>query len=177
MVEVPPGVRLWLVRHGSTAWSEEGRLCGRSDVPLSPRGRFEVRALRDAATRLTPAGVWSSHLRRARETAELAGLSAVSDERLRELDFGSLEGARWGDLPAAVREAMLVFDAFRAPGGESVSDLARRVEGFLDELAPGLHVLVTHGGVIRLLMRGRGPEAHVAPGGAIRLEAQPAARS
>lgn len=179
-VPVPDGVRLLLVRHGSTAWSEAGRLCGWSDVPLSARGRAEARSLRGRAAALlagTPRGVWTSDLLRARETARLARLPAGPDRRLRELDFGAIEGTRWEDLSDPMRAALLRFEGFRAPDGESVVDLADRVGEFVAGLSPGVHVVVTHGGVIRLLLRDRDPAEHVAPGGAAWLEGRPAARA
>lgn len=179
-IPIPHGVRLWLVRHGSTAWSEVGRLCGWSDPPLSELGRREVRGLRGEAARLLagrPAGVWSSDLLRARETARIAGLPAVPDARLRELDFGQMEGARWEELSAGLRSGLAGFDGFRAPGGESVAELGDRVHGFVRSLVPGMHLVVTHGGVIRLLLGERTADRHLAPGRAVRLEGQTAARS
>jgi len=176
LVPIPGGVRLLLIRHGSTTWSEAGRLCGWSDVPLSVRGREEARALRARAESLAR-GAWSSDLLRARETAGLAGLQAAPDPRLRELDFGAIDGARWEDLSVPLRDALTRFEGFRAPDGESVAELADRVGEFVSGLSPGVHVVVTHGGVIRLLLRGRALADHVAPGETAWLQDQPAARS
>jgi len=174
-VAIPSGVRLLLVRHGSTAWSEAGRLCGWADVPLSARGRAEAGALRRRIGEIRGlCATWSSDLLRARETARLAGLAASPDARLRELDFGSVEGSRWEELSDPIRAGLLGFDGFRAPGGESVAGLAARVGGFLSGLPPGSHVLVTHGGVIRLLLSDR---RAVAPGEMVWAGAQPAACS
>lgn len=171
-LNVPDGVRLWLVRHGATAWSEEGRLCGWSDVPLSAGGRDAAEGLREEAARVlrSAQAVWCSDLRRARETAELAGLPVVPDPRLRELSFGTLEGARWDELSEETRDALTRFVGFSAPGGESLEELERRVGAFLSGLARGTHIVVTHGGVIRLLLRAGELDAHVEPGEAIWLE-------
>jgi probable phosphoglycerate mutase len=81
---------------------------------------------------------------------------ATPDRRLRELDFGELEGKRWEDVDSSSRQALVRFEGFVAPGGESVAQLEERVGGFLAELEPGDHLVVTHGGVIRLLARRRG---------------------
>ena len=64
---------LWLARHGETEENAEGRILGRRDPPLSPAGVTQAEAL---AGRLRDAGVvavWTSPLRRARETAEVVG--------------------------------------------------------------------------------------------------------
>jgi probable phosphoglycerate mutase len=144
-------LRLCLVRHGSTDWSDAGRFDGWTDVPLNERGRRQAREL---ASTLDPSafdGIWSSDLRRASETAALAVGGAVSDRRLRELDFGELEGLTWDECVPAVRAELAGFDGFRAPSGESTTDLRQRVTDLLAEIDDGDHLLFTHGGVIRLL--------------------------
>jgi probable phosphoglycerate mutase len=162
--------RLWLVRHGATDWTEEGRLTGWHDVPLNDRGREQARVLAGRLPPVPPVRCWTSDLSRARESANLALGAARADRRLRELDFGEIEGARWDAIPPPAREALLRFDGFRAPGGESVHDLRARVSGFLSGLAEGDHVLFTHGGVVRLLLGSRRRLDRVPPGGLRVLE-------
>lgn len=162
-------MRLVLVRHGATAWSERGRLTGWTDIPLNSRGRDQARQLRWRLGKPFDS-VWSSDLRRAAETARLAVGEARFDRRLRELDFGSIEGATWASLPEGIRTQLLGFDGFRAPGGESVADLRSRVLGFVDELGPGTHLLVTHGGVIRALLRLGARDVIVRPGDVVELD-------
>jgi probable phosphoglycerate mutase len=165
-------VTLWLVRHGATDWSDAGRLTGWTDVPLNDRGRLQAGLLRERLARETFAGVWSSDLVRASETARLATGAPVLEPSLRELDFGRLEGKRWDELPAELQDALLAFEGFRAPGGESVADLRDRVQGFLRRLRPGTHLVFTHGGVIRLLLRDAAPDLRIAPGELVRLRLQ-----
>lgn len=162
-------VRLWLVRHGATDWTEAGRFNGWTDVPLNDRGRAQARALGPLLPRADLARVWSSDLVRTTETACLALGGSIPDARLRELDFGSLEGRRWEELESATQEALLRFETFRAPGGESVADLLRRVTAWIDALPPGEHVLFTHGGVIRALLRRSGRDERVRPGEVVHL--------
>jgi probable phosphoglycerate mutase len=162
-------IRLWLVRHGATDWSDAGRLNGWSDVPLNDRGRVQARLLRRHLAQREFTGVWSSDLVRAAHTARLALGEPVLEPRLRELDFGHLEGKRWEELPAAVRGALLEFEGFEAPGGESTTALRQRVVGFLRGLPGGEQVLFTHGGVIRVLLREAGRDARVAPGELLQL--------
>ena len=162
-------LRLWLVRHAATDWSDAGKLTGWSDVALNEAGRACARRLRILA-RAPFAGIWSSDLRRATETAHLAVGGAVADTRLRELDFGDLEGARWEDNAHEIQEALLRFDGFSAPGGESAAEFRARVLDFVADLTPGEHLAFTHGGVIRLLLREQGSERRVAPGNFVRVE-------
>jgi len=157
-------LRLWLVRHGATDWSAAGRLCGSTDIPLSPEGRAQVDPFRRRVASHSFTGVWTSDLARAREFAQLAVRHATPDRRLRELDFGELEGKRWEDLDQSTRHALVRFEGFVAPGGESVAQLEERVGEFLAELEPGDHLVVTHGGVIRLLARRCGLALAPVPG-------------
>lgn len=142
-----------LVRHGETPWNAERRFQGWTDVELNDAGRDQARRLGDALSGRSFDAVWSSDLIRATETARIAGYEAVADLRLRELDFGSLEGAVWDQLGPETQAALVIFDDFAAPGGESIEQLRQRVTGFLDALGPGRHLLFTHGGVIRLVAR------------------------
>jgi 2,3-bisphosphoglycerate-dependent phosphoglycerate mutase len=158
-------VRLWLVRHAATDWSEARRFCGSTDVPLNSRGRQQARTLGQRLAAMGFTSIWSSDLTRAEETAHLAVGGAAADPRLRELHFGELEGKRWEDCTADMRAALLAFDGFRAPDGESVGELRRRVLAFVNALADGDHLAFTHGGVIRVLLREGGRDEEVPPAG------------
>jgi len=168
---------LWLARHGATDWSDGGRFNGWTDVPLNERG---LRQAHDLATSLElsdGATIWSSDLIRARATAAALGPPRV-DPRLRELDFGDLEGLTWDQCDLGIREALVAFDGFTAPDGESVAALGARIDAFLADLVlegpgHGKHVVVTHGGVIRFLLRRYSEDRHVAPGEAVLLPVAP----
>lgn len=162
-------VRLWLVRHGSTGWSEAGRYTGSTDVPLSERGRAEAEALGWLGLRHWD-GIWSSDLIRARDTAKIVGVDATIDERLREIDFGRIEGMIWGDLDPEFQEALMTFEKFVAPDGESTAQLILRLEEFVAGLTPGDHLVFTHGGVIRALFRTAGQDCSPDPGAVATLE-------
>lgn len=163
-------MRLWLVRHGATEWSETGRLCGWTDVPLSPAGRGQAELLQPRLVGLPFDGVWTSDLSRASEFARLVIGDASPEMRLRELDFGDLEGKTWHDCDSSTRGALLWFDGFASPGGESVAELQDRVGGFLSGLVDGNHLVFTHGGVIRLLSRMRGLDSSPSPGELVVLD-------
>lgn len=160
---------LWLVRHGATAWNVAGRLVGWSDVGLSPAGMEQARRLRPILDRIGPASAWSSDLRRAIDTARLAGLEPRTDPRLREIHFGALEGRTWDRIGRPERDALVRFDGFRAPLGESVEDLRRRLLGFVEGLVEGRYVIVSHGGPLKVLLRLRGRRHDLRPGGVVQL--------
>lgn len=143
---------LWLVRHGATDWSAANRFCGWSDPPLSDEGREQAAALRPLLEGRSFDRVVSSTSLRAIETARLAFGEPQPDERLRELDFGDIEGTTWVDCSPQLRAALADYETFSAPNGESVARLIERVTAALHDLGPGSHLVVTHGGVIRFLL-------------------------
>jgi broad specificity phosphatase PhoE len=166
---VAMSARLWLVRHGATDWSDAGRLTGWTDIPLNDVGRRQAQLLRRRLRTIEFDGVWSSDLSRAIETARLAIGGARSDERLREVDFGELEGRTWDQCSPEEQAELVAFDRFVARGGESVSEPRSRVLAFTDTLSDGSHLVFAHGGGIRVLLRLAGRDHPVPPGGMMQL--------
>ena len=160
------GMEIWLVRHGETLWNRESRLLGWTDLPLTPLGERQARALKG---QLPPLPAYSSDLTRALQTAELAGFSPLAVFELREIHFGSLEGAAWESLEAAYKEALFHFQGFHPPGGESLDEFQERVFRFLKGLNTPA-VLFTHGGVVRAVLRALGEDGLVPPAGAVLVD-------
>ncbi len=153
-----------LVRHPAVAAG--GRCYGRTDLPLAVEGD----AARLAA-RLAPVGgtVWTSPARRCRGVAAALGAHRV-DPRLQELDFGAWEGLRWDDVPRAALDAWAADPwGFAPPGGESGAALVARVRAFRRALPPGDHVVISHGGPLKVLLalEGGGPVDLLAPAPAL----------
>ena len=144
--------RIFLLRHGATEWSENGRHTGRTDLPLLPKGEAHAEALRDALAGRSFALVATSPLARARETARLAGLDdgEIWDD-LVEWDYGECEGRTTVDI----REERPDWELFRdgAPGGESPADVGRRADAVIARLTDreGDVALVSHGHFLRVL--------------------------
>jgi probable phosphoglycerate mutase len=141
-----------LIRHGPTPWNEEGRMQGRSDIPLSAAGRDQVRGWQIPQS-WTAARWLSSPLCRATETAALLTDRPVAIEpRLIEMDWGDWEGRTLAELRAEAPEAMAANEArgldFRPADGESPREVRARVESLLADLCEDV-VCVTHKGVIR----------------------------
>jgi broad specificity phosphatase PhoE len=145
---------LILVRHGETEWSREGRHTGRTDLPLTPLGEEQARALAPLLADRKIVLALSSPALRARRTAELAGLTGVeTDERLWEWDYGEYEGLS----TTRIREDRPGWYLWRdgVIGGETVDQVGKRVDGVLERVRPVLAdgdvVLVAHGHVLRIL--------------------------
>jgi broad specificity phosphatase PhoE len=146
-------MKIALIRHGRTAWNQEGRMQGRADIPLAPAGRADVLGWRVPAA-WGDARWLGSPLRRATETAALLTDRPVEVEpRLIEMDWGAWEGRTLAGLRAEIPEAMAANEArgldFRPPDGESPREVRARLESLLADLTDGLVVCVTHQGVIR----------------------------
>ena len=140
-----------LIRHGRTSWNEQGRMQGRSDIPLSAAGRDQVRGWQ--LPRAWARAQWlSSPLCRATETAALLTAQPVAIEpRLIEMDWGSWEGRTLESLRAEA-PAMAANEArgldFRPEGGESPREVRARFASLTADLRDDV-VCVTHKGVIR----------------------------
>jgi broad specificity phosphatase PhoE len=144
---------LWLVRHGETEWSLSGRHTGTTDIPLTPEGELQAKAIGHLLAGRRFDHVLSSPMARARRTAELAGLGdrAQTSDDLREVDYGDFEGRTtdeiWRTHPG--------WELFRdgCPSGESPDQLRARMDRFRDELSTleGRVVLFGHGHCLRAL--------------------------
>jgi broad specificity phosphatase PhoE len=165
----PPPVELWLVRHGQTDWNLQKRFQGHSDIPLNALGLSQARELAAHLDGSPITAIYSSDLIRARVTAETVAekyaLPVSTDTRLREIDMGDREGRSAEELRAKnphFWEKSLSLEGERiAPGGESLADVARRVQNFANEIAARhtgqVVMVVLHGlsmGVLRCLAAG-----------------------
>jgi broad specificity phosphatase PhoE len=149
-----------LARHGETDDNAARRFQGHRDPPLNDRGREQAQALGEALAGDGIRELWSSPLRRALETATIAGgvlgLQPRLDPRLMEVDVGRWAGRLYADLavdePGAYAQWRSGSPAFRFPGGESLREQGDRVAEVLQEIAGGADkpvLVVCHGGVIR----------------------------
>ncbi len=120
---------LWLVRHGETEWSAEGRHTGRTDIPLTGNGRRQAAALRKALAGTKFQAVRCSPMRRARETCEIAGYGdvAVVDQGLMEWDYGVYEGRTSQEIQAEIPGWSVWKDSI--VGGETVEQVGARADG------------------------------------------------
>ncbi len=144
---------IWLVRHGETEWSAAGRHTGRTDVPLTPRGEQLALRLRDALAGRDFAVVLSSPLRRASDTARLAGFEGIAgvDPNLREWDYGVWEGR----TTAEIRDEHPDWSIWTSdiPEGETLDEVGGRADAVIERVvsAGGDALLFAHGHLLRIL--------------------------
>lgn len=157
-------LKVVLVRHGETDWNRERRYQGWQDTPLSEAGRAQAEAAARllAAERL--AAVWSSPLRRARETAGAIatpqGVTVRLEEAFREMRFGQWEGLTTdevrGRFPTLYRAWLETPQLVALPGAETLAEVRERALRGLAGLRAAHEgqtvCLVTHGITSRILI-------------------------
>jgi len=156
------GLRVALVRHGEVDESVRGRCCGSLDPPLSDAGRRQMQRTSGLLQHLSAAAIYASPRRRALDSAGALDVAAPTlvDDRLREIDFGLLEGLTYQDVadryPGVWRLWMQQPIDVAFPDGERFADFSARVDQALADLAERHHgeaiVIVAHGGVNRLVL-------------------------
>lgn len=145
--------KVYLIRHGETAWSLSGQHTGHTDIPLTARGEQAARALQTRLKDLRVAKVLTSPLQRARRTCELAGFtSAEVDADLMEWDYGSYEGRRTADIRTE-RPGWRLFEE-GCPGGETLLEVAARAERVIGRIRAleGDTLVCAHGHLLRILI-------------------------
>lgn len=147
---------LYFVRHGQTIWNVENKICGATDIALTELGH---RQAIETGKKILEEGIKAdeilySPLSRAKDTAlhiaEMTGIPAKEEMRLKEQNFGKYESTpRNGE---EFKEAKKQF-LNRYENGESMLHLAQRIYNLLDELAASdkTYILVAHNGIARMV--------------------------
>ena len=150
---------IYYTRHGQTEWNARNRICGTTDLPLDETGLTQAHELAQTVAELGEVDVIAaSPMLRARKTAEIVaqaiGKPVVFDERLREWDFGKLEGAT-GKVEAMRQFRRCEFALPLGETGETQLQLAHRVYAALEDIrrtyAGKTVLIVAHGGVCRMI--------------------------
>lgn len=145
--------RLFLARHGDTAWTDSHQRTGRTDLPLNTSGEVRARQLGASLKRFAFASVLTSPLRRASKTCELAGFGEAArvDPDLVEWDYGRFEGM----LTRDILKERPGWELFRdgCPDGESPGDVAARADGFITRVRriEGDVLAFSSGHIIRMI--------------------------
>ncbi len=154
-------MKIYCLRHGITELNKQKRVNGEVDEPLAPEGIEQAKAIISNM----PAGVkriYTSPMQRAKQTAEILNsklkCSVYPVDELTEIRMGSLAGKAWTEMEEGAdlkhKHRTVQFD-YRPFGGESAKDVRKRLVAFLKRIK-GKHgdyeaLIVTHGGIIRLL--------------------------
>lgn len=157
--------KIYLIRHAKPDLPHGGKLYyGSTDYPLSEEGVMMAKRLAEVLRGVEANMVFSSDLRRARETAEIALAGRTCEIRpvrgLREIHLGDWEGRSFDEVRSTWNEIYekrgVSFDSVGPPGGESFKDLQKRTVPVFDEILRdnpcGNIMLFAHGGVIWTLM-------------------------
>ena len=125
---------IYLARHGETAWSLTGQHTGRTDLPLTERGERNAQRLGKRLAGHGFATVFTSPLKRASQTCELAGFGPVAkvDPDLVEWNYGDFEGLTTPQIQAKRPGWQLFHDG--CPGGESPDQVGRRADRVVTRL-------------------------------------------
>lgn len=132
--------RLYLIRHGETDSNKSFRFQGQTDIELNEKGLAQAELLAEHFKTVRLDAVYSSSLKRARQTAAplaaVHGLEVQPVEDIKEIAFGKWEGLTYNQINDA---GLGQIDEFfknpalcHVPGGENFTDVAARVEPFLN---------------------------------------------
>jgi probable phosphoglycerate mutase len=145
--------RLFLARHGDTAWTESRQHTGRTDLPLNERGEEHARGIGERLQRFSFTRVFTSPLQRASRTCELAGFGQVAevDPDLVEWDYGRFEGKLTRDIMKERPGWQMFRDG--CPDGESPEDVAARADRFVGRVrgVDGDALAFSSGHIIRII--------------------------
>ena len=154
-----------LIRHGETEWNSQKRMQGHSNSDLSEVGRGQIQELGELMKNVSFDHIYSSDSLRARQTAEAitqySGHTLQFDQRIREKNLGVFEGLTSTEAKERHPE---IYRLFKTAGanyvideGESTQQLLERALEFIEEIRlrhpQERVVMVTHGGVVRVLMK------------------------
>jgi broad specificity phosphatase PhoE len=126
--------RVYLARHGETAWSVSGQHTGMTDLPLTPRGERNARRLGTRLQGIYFDQVFTSPLQRASQTCALAGFGpgAQVDGDLVEWNYGAYEGKTTAEILKERPDWQIFRDG--CPGGESVTEITARADRVIARL-------------------------------------------
>lgn len=147
---------IYLVRHGQTNWNLEKKTQGHTDIPLNDNGREQAVRVANIIRKYKIDVIYSSDLLRARETAEIINrefnLDIILDNRLREINYGDLEGISRLTL---TQDTWDIFNKNPLElNAEPIFDVYYRIKNFFDELDINNNniLIVAHGGALRVIM-------------------------
>lgn len=138
---------IYLIRHGQTEWSLSGQHTGQTDLPLTPEGEIQASRLAPILSKVQFSAVFTSPLKRARRTCELAGLARHSqiDPDLAEWNYGDYEGFTTEEILKESSDWNLFANG--TPNGESPIEVSERCDRLIERvsLLSGNIALFSHG--------------------------------
>ncbi len=147
---------LYFTRHGQTVWNVENKICGATDIELTPLGYEQARALGQKIVKegIQIDEILYSPLRRAKDTAlevaNITGIFAREEPRLKEQHFGKYEATARNGAEFQEAKKRFIYDF---EGGETMLHLAQRIYNLLDDIRAQkkTYLLVAHNGIARVV--------------------------
>lgn len=163
--------RVVLIRPGETDWNKLGRWQGQVAVPLNEHGIAQAERLAQFVRPIGLSAIYSSDLRRAKDTAEILGktssLTPVYDARLRERSMGEWQGLTLAEImvwyPEDYAQVQKDPNGFQVPSGESRKQVGERVRLAFEEIIKegGDTIgIISHTTAIRTLLAALVPESN-----------------
>ena len=157
-------IKIYIARHGETTWNAEGKIQGRSDPDLSPKGYAQSLILLEKVKDRPLSTIYTSTLKRsiltAQPIAQQLGLSVKKQAELDEIAFGIFEGVKFSEVDGSLRMEWERFKenrlTYHIPGAENYTDVANRVMPFKEKILRDHQnqeiLIVAHRGVNRMLL-------------------------
>ncbi|NEZ47029.1 alpha-ribazole phosphatase [Clostridium niameyense] len=165
-------MNIYLVRHGETEENKNKNYYGKMDVSLNKRGVDQSKKVGKFLENIKFNKVYVSNRKRAKDTANIIlkknkasltqGLSInnllIEDSRINELNFGGFEGKTYDEIGKLYPEQQRLWEMdwknFTPPSGESAISFFSKAKDFIESIKKqpeGNYLIVTHGGVIRMI--------------------------
>lgn len=151
-----------LVRHGETVANIDKVYSGWSNYELTDKGKLQIKILAEELKTYKVNVIYASPLGRtmetAREIAKVMGKEIVTDDNLREINFGVFDGKTAKEIekeyPTEWKSWIDDYECYRIPEGECLKDMLDRVKGFIDSIKnnEGTCIIVSHAGVIQSIL-------------------------
>jgi probable phosphoglycerate mutase len=145
--------KIYLARHGETAWSLSGQHTGMSDIPLTEQGEKNAEQLGTRLQGLPFVKIFSSPLQRALRTSELAGFGSavIPDPLLHEWNYGDYEGRTTTEIHQSQPDWLIFRDG--CPGGETPKQIAQRCDQMIEKIKAinGDVLIFAHAHILRML--------------------------
>ncbi len=151
-----------LIRHGETDWNRSGQVMGHQSIPLNQSGELQARRLAAALRHANIAGLYSSPVLRAIQTARILGevcrVSMTMAPGLSEIGVGDWMNRFWHELAddPAKRDWYTRPHEARPPGGETLHEVQQRAISAIEAIRTidmdGHWVFVSHADVIRTIV-------------------------
>ncbi|PLR68614.1 histidine phosphatase family protein [Bacillus sp. UMB0893] len=152
-------LQLVIIRHSMTSWNKEKKYLGHMDLPVLKDSLLSYESLKRYLSQGLPDAVYSSDLLRCQQTADFLypDTPFLTDERLRELDFGEWEGQTYDELKNDSHYSYWLqhWEKTSTPNGESGEEFHKRIASFINDILNQnvkSIAIITHGGVIRKIV-------------------------